>query len=80
MVWWGPGEFFNGQQMFVRHDTFPEARELSPAESDRLIEHWSWIVRRAHAHGLQNILKTQHIFFTSAFAEAHGLENLRQYN
>lgn len=76
VVWWGPGEFFNGQQMFVRHEAFPEARELSSAESDRLIEYWQWIFRRAHAHGLQNVLKTQHIFFTSAFADAHGLEGL----
>jgi len=73
IVWYGPNEFTNGQHLLVRHLEFPEARELSNQESERLISHWQWIFDRAHEHGLENYLLTQHIFVTKAFAEFHGL-------
>lgn len=73
VVWYGPNEFTNGQHMLVRHIEFPEARELTEAENDRIISHWQWIFDRAHEYGLGNYLLTQHIFTTKAFAQSHGL-------
>ncbi|NKB65444.1 MAG: hypothetical protein GKR89_00145 [Candidatus Latescibacteria bacterium] len=75
IVWYGPNESTNGQHMLVRHRQFPEARELTVEENDRIIAHWQSIFARAHQYGLENYLLTQHIFVTEAFAQHHGLLN-----
>jgi len=66
IVWYGPNEFTNGRHLLVRHSEFPEARELSAAENERLIAHWQVLFARAHEYGLENYLLTQHIFVTKA--------------
>ena len=73
VVWYGPNEFTNGEQVLVGHDTFPEARELSVAESKRRIDQMRWLFATGKSLGLQSFLLTQHIFFTDAFGKAHGL-------
>ncbi len=74
VVWYGPNEFTNGQQLLLRLEDFPEARELAPEESERLIEHLRWLFRTCAERGLQSFLLTQQIFFTKAFGQAHGLD------
>lgn len=74
VVWYGPNEFTNGEQLLVRHVEFPEARELSRGECERRIAQMQWLFHRARELGLKNVLLTQHIFFTKAFAKAHGLD------
>lgn len=75
IVWYGPNELTNGQHMLVRHDEFPEARELTPERNDSIIDLWQRIFDHARTQGLENYLMTQHIFFTRAFADEHGLLN-----
>lgn len=74
VVWYGPNEFTNGQQLLLRLEEFPEARELAAEESERLIEHMRWLFRCAAEQGLRSFLLTQQIFFTKAFSRTHGLD------
>lgn len=73
VVWYGPNELTNGQHMLIRHAEFPEARELPLEEVERRVAHLNWLFHRARELGLKNFLLTQSIFFTEAFAKAHGL-------
>jgi hypothetical protein len=58
----------------IPHAKFPEARELTAAQSARVIEHVRWIFARAHEHGLKNFLFDYQAVTTRAFAKAHGLD------
>jgi hypothetical protein len=58
----------------IRHEKFPEARELTPDESRRVVEQVQWIFARAHEHGLKNFLFDYQAVTTRAFARAHGLD------
>jgi hypothetical protein len=58
----------------IPHAKFPEARELTAAQSERLIEHLKWIFGRAHVHGLKNFLFDYQVVTTRAFAKTHGLD------
>jgi hypothetical protein len=58
----------------LRHENIPEARELTPAQAGRVVEHVQWIFARAHAHGLKNFLFDYQTVTTRAFARAHGLD------
>ena len=77
IVWYGPNELTNGRQLLVRHERFPEARDLSKSESERLIAQMQWLFREANNLGIQNFLLVQHIFYTKSFAEAHNLLDSR---
>ncbi|MBI4553153.1 MAG: hypothetical protein HY710_12890 [Candidatus Latescibacteria bacterium] len=74
VIWYGPNELTNGQHVLLRHAAFPEARELTPEETERRIAQMEWLFHRAKALGLKNVLLTQHLFFTQAFGKAHGLD------
>jgi hypothetical protein len=76
LYWIEPWNKHAWQTFLIRHSEFPEARDLTLEQYDRVIEHVNWIFRRAREHGLKNILFTYSIVTTPAFAKAHGLERL----
>ena len=67
-------EALGGQTFLIRHRTFPEARELTPEQSERIIEHVSWLFRRGKELGLENFVFSHFVTTTPAFARAHGLD------
>jgi len=81
VVWMGPSELFafwpdgGGGQLLLRHKEFPEARELSVEKSEQIIAQMKWLFRRAKDLGMMNFLHTHVIWFTKAFAHAHGLDH-----
>jgi hypothetical protein len=76
LYWVEPWNRHAWQTFLIRHQEFPEARDLTLPQYDKVIEHVNWIFRRAHEHGLKNLLFTYSIVTTPAFAKAHGLERL----
>jgi hypothetical protein len=76
LYWIEPWNKHAWQTFLIRHKEFPEARDLTPQQYDKLIEQVNWIFRRAHEHGLKNLLFTYSIVTTPAFAKVHGLERL----
>src|SRR5579872_4433486 len=76
LYWIEPWNKHAWPTFLIRHEKFPEARELTSEQYDRLAEHVNWIFRRAHELGLKNFLFTYSIVTTPAFAKAHKLENL----
>jgi hypothetical protein len=76
LYWIEPWNRHAWPTFLVRHEKYPEARELSAEEYDRIIAHVNWIFHRAHELGLKNFLFTYSIVTTPAFMKAHGLENL----
>ncbi len=78
IVWYGPGELTNGEHMLVRHKRFPEAREISKEQNDKIIKQMNWLFATAKSHGLKSYLQTQPIFYTRAFGKAHGLDRLKK--
>src|SRR5262245_48692187 len=74
LYWVEPWNRHAWQTFLIRHRQFPEARDLTPQQYDKVIEHVNWIFRRAREHGLKNFLFTYSIVTTPAFAKAHGLE------
>lgn len=77
VVWLGPNEFGAacvGDHILMRHDEFPEARELSPEQNDTIIMQMQWLFRRARELGMRNFLYTHCIWVTPAFARTHGLD------
>jgi hypothetical protein len=74
--WIEPWNRHAWQTFLVRHKAYPEARELSPQQFDRLREHVSWIFQRALGLGLKNPVFTYSIVSTRSFAKVHGLEQL----
>jgi hypothetical protein len=76
LYWIEPWNKHAWQTFLIRHKEFPEARDLTAEQYDKVIEHVNWIFHRAHEHGLKNLLFTYSIVTTPAFAKAHGLERL----
>lgn len=76
LYWIEPWNKHAWTTFLIRHEKFPEARELTAEQSDRLIAHVNWIFHRAHELGLKNLLFTYSIVTTPAFAKAHELKNL----
>jgi hypothetical protein len=76
LYWVEPWSKHGWQTFLIRHQKFPEARDLKPEQYDRAIEQVNWIFHRAHELGLKNILFTYSIVTTPAFAKAHGLVGL----
>jgi hypothetical protein len=76
LYWVEPWSKSGWQTFLIRHQKFPEARDLKPEQYDRAIEQANWIFHRAHELGLKNILFTYSIVTTPAFAKAHGLVGL----
>jgi len=74
LYWVEPWTEHAWQTFLIRHKEFPEARELSREQSDRLIAHVNWIFQRAHELGLKNYLFTYFVVTTPAFARAHGMD------
>ena len=76
VIWYGAGELTNGEHLFIRHVKFPEAREISKEENEKIITQMNWLFETSDKYGLKSYLQTQPIFFTEAFAKAHGLDTL----
>ncbi len=76
IIWYGPGELTNGEHLLVRHLDFPEAREISMEENERIIDQMNWMFTTAKDYGLKSFLQTQPIFYTEAFGKAHGFDTL----
>jgi hypothetical protein len=74
LYWVEPWNKHAWQTLLIRHTEHPEARELTAAQSDKLIKHMAWIFGRAHELGLKNLLFTYFIVTTPAFARAHGMD------
>src|SRR5437867_4489156 len=62
------------QTFLIRHDEFPEARDVPLGQYDRLIAHVRRVFARAHGLGLRNFLWSYFSVTTPAFARAHGLD------
>src|SRR5262245_55749471 len=58
----------------IRHEKFPEAREVTPEQADRVVAHVRWIFAKAHEYGLKNFLFDYQTVTTRAFAKARGLD------
>jgi hypothetical protein len=74
VFWYGPNELMTGDQMLVRFNEFPEARELSGEQSEKIIGQVKWLFHRAKELGMKNILYGDFIHYTQAFEIAHGLD------
>jgi hypothetical protein len=74
LYWVEPWTEHAWQTFLIRHTEMPEARELTPEQSDRIIRHVNWIFRRAHKLGLKNYLFSYFVVTTRAFARARGLD------
>ena len=73
VVWLGPNELWPpANHRLIRHQEFPEARELSDDEIERNIAEMQWLLGQAKLRGMQNFLYTLSVVYTSAFGEAHG--------
>jgi len=59
--------------LLIRSEEFPEAKCLTQAQSEQMIEHMKWIFKRSHELGMKNYLFTYQIVTTPAFARAHGM-------
>jgi len=70
-VWLGPSEFGaaadGADHLLIRLKEFPEARQLSLEENERVIGQMKSLFREAKQHGMQNLMYTQTIRFTFAF-------------
>jgi len=76
LYWIEPCNKHAWQTFLIRHQKFPEARDLTAEQSERVIEQVNWIFHRAHELGLKNFLFTYSIVTTPAFARAHHLAGL----
>ena len=68
----GSVEYPEWQSWAIRFEEFPEARVYSPEDTERVIEHLSWIFSRAKQLGLKNYIQTCVIHYSEPFAKAHG--------
>ncbi|MHB9035389.1 MAG: hypothetical protein ACYC64_01890 [Armatimonadota bacterium] len=77
LIWLGPNELganaLGGGQVLLRLDEFPEAKELSSEQSERIIAQMKWLLRTAKEAGLDNFLYTHSVWVTPAFAKAHEI-------
>jgi hypothetical protein len=62
------------QTWLIPHHDFPEARDITPEQNRRVIEHVRWIMKTCRELGLQNFMMDMHIVTSPAFARAHGLD------
>ena len=60
--------------LLLRLEEFPEARQISPQENERIISQMKWLLREAKDLKMKNLLYTHSVWFTMAFAKAHGLD------
>jgi len=78
VVWSGPSEFGpaadGADHMLLRLKEFPEARQISEQQNERIINQMKWLFRQAKEHGMKNFLYTHTVWYTLAFAKAHGLD------
>ena len=78
VVWLGPNETGASAQgsdhLLLRHEEFPEARELSSEENEEIIMQMKWLLRRAKDLGMRNFLYTHLVWVTPAFARAHDID------
>jgi hypothetical protein len=72
LYWIEPWNQTSWQALLIRHKEFPEARELTGEQVEKIIAHVNWIFQRAHELGLKNFLFTYHVATTVPFAKAHG--------
>ncbi len=76
LVWYGPSELTSGEHVLAAHAEFPEAAELPAARHREIAAHVRWMFATAQDLGLRSYLLTQHVFFTGALSQAHGLDAL----
>jgi hypothetical protein len=62
------------QAFLIPHKEFPEARELTGEQVDKIVEHVRWIFQRAHERGLKNFMFNYQVVTTASFAKARGLD------
>lgn len=62
------------QTFLIRHEKYPEAREMPEEEQEKVIEQARWIFAKAKEFGLNNFLYNMCIVTTQPFARAHGLD------
>jgi hypothetical protein len=74
LYWPEPWTETSWQAFLIRHEEFPEARELTEEQSRRVVEHMRWVFRRAHELGLKNFLFSYQVVTTAPFARARGLD------
>jgi hypothetical protein len=74
LYWVEPWTETAWQMFLIRHKEFPEAREYTRDQVDKVVEQVNWIFARAHELGLKNFLFTYQVVTTPAFAKAHGLD------
>jgi len=78
VIWAGPNLLWPPvKQTLIRLEEFPEARDTPPEDVERMIKQMQWIFAEAKRRGLKNVLYTQVIFFTHAFAQTHGFTGPR---
>jgi hypothetical protein len=79
VVWIGPSEFGaaadGADHLLLRLKDFPEARQISPEENERIITQMKWLFHKAKELGMKNFIYTQSIWYSSAFSKAHGLDH-----
>ena len=77
IIWLGANELGcaaqGGGQVLLTLDEFPEAKELPPDKTKRIIGQMKWLFRRARRAGMKNFLYTGTVWVTPAFAKAHGI-------
>lgn len=74
LYWVEPWTETSWRSFLVRHKQFPEARELTAAQVDRVVAHMGWVFRKAHELGLKNFLFNYETVTTRPFAKAHGFD------
>ena len=74
VFWYGPNELMTGDQVLVGFKEFPEAREIPPEQSAKIIDQMKWLFHRAKELGMKNFLYGDFIHYTRAFEQAHGLD------
>ena len=65
VVWYGPNEFGaadTGEHLLCRHEEFPEARELSSEENEKIIAQMKWLFATAKRLGMRNFLYVHSIW------------------
>lgn len=73
LFWVEPWTSAHWKSLLIPNSAFPEARVLTPEQSARVIEQFTWIIQKGHKLGLQIYLFDYQSVTTAPFAEAHNL-------
>ena len=70
-------EYPEWQSWILRFLEFPEARPYSHDDTERVVEHLTWLFQHAKALGFRNYLMTFVIHYSEVFARVHNLPQKR---